>query len=62
MLPGPAAVVPEGELFQIGLEISPFNPVVMGPTESGLEVSDDPVHPREDFGGSRGIPWTLGRC
>ena len=32
-----------------------FNSAVVGPAQPGFEVANDPMHPRQDFGSSRGL-------
>lgn len=53
MLTRTATIVPERELVQIRLEMASFNPAVVGSAQPSFEVANDPMHPRQDFGGLR---------
>ena len=50
-VPGPTAVEAERELVEVGVQMRPTHPPVMGPKQPALEQRDDPVDPREQLGG-----------
>ena len=45
------AVEAERELVEVGVQMCPTHPTVMGPKQPALEQRDDPVDPREQLGG-----------
>ena len=60
MFSGTATIVPEREFVQVGLEMPLCYPAMMGATQPGFEVPNDPMHPRQDSGRSPGIPLNPG--
>ena len=50
-VPGPTAVEAERELVEVGVQMRPTHPPVMGPKQPTLEQRDDPVDPWEQLGG-----------
>ena len=55
-VPGPTAVEAERELVEVGVQMRPTHPTVMGPKQPALEQRDHPVDPREQLGGQGGLP------
>jgi hypothetical protein len=55
VLPGMAAVVSEREFFQIGLKMASFDSTMVGAAEPGLEIPNDPMHPRQNLSSSCGV-------